>query len=653
MPPPLCRPWALMAGAVLALASAAPANALTVDEARHLLTRTGFGAAPHEIRALLPLTRRQAVDRLIAGLDEEPPFAPPPAFLAQPIRGYRERLGDYVPTAMSLPAGPQPGQAQELDWTHRGMQEMAQLRAWWLGRMVSTPTPFAERLALFWHGHFTSKYFDVLGPRLLHDQLQAIRRYGTRDFGALLHAMLRDPAMLIFLDNAVSLKRAPNENLARETLELFTLGVGHYKEADIKALARILVGHSVDFAGDFRYRVRADELDTGPKRFLGRKGRLTLDDAEHLLLAHPRTAELLADKFWREFVSPEPDAAEVRRLAKLLRERRYALRPFLRDLLLAPAFWTPANRAQLVKSPVELYVGFVRSFDIALPDIGLLVDETALLGQELFEPPTVQGWKGNLAWLSPQALAARTERLASLWACRAAGLEAAQAGANDLLVRFSVEQAGAAATPRLRVLADGQEVGQATPRCAAQVVGAGQGIAKPSWDLLRLPRAALPADVRQIDVVFDAGSGPHANAFVNWIQLDGQRLPAYLGEVTFDAGQDCNAAQVPKGMMYCAGRLRFELPAIARRAGSEDPTLADRRLGPVNSIIESATARLPLPLRPAARSSQEQRNAVAAWDGLPLEQAVLPIEPLLLTPPANGLEARLAALLLDPAYQLK
>lgn len=640
--------------ATLAFSSCA-VQALSADDARHLLSRTGFGAAPHEIRALLPLTREQAVDRLLTGLDQAPTLAPPPAFLAEPTNEYLPRLGrDYLPAAMAvgLPML-NLGSAEETALTHRGMQEMEQLRVWWLDTMISSPSPMAERLALFWQGHFTSKYFDVLGPRLMYDQLQQIRAHGTRNYADLLHAMVRDPAMLVFLDNAVNTRHTPNENLARELLELFTLGTGHYSEFDVKALARTLSGHSVDFGGDWRYLVREGELDTTAKHFLGRDDVRTLEDAERVILEQPQAAVFVADKFYREFVSPDADPREVARLAAVLRTGGYELRPFLREMLLSPAFWASENRGRLVKSPVELLVGLVRTFGIAMPDVGMLAEDSRLLGEDLFEPPSVAGWKRGMAWLNPQSLGMRSERVTAIWSCRDAGREALRAGADDLLVRFSAERAGPVPV-RLGVRVDGVPVAAAQARCPAESIGAGQAAGKPGWDLLRIPRKGLPAKPHTIDVVFERGAGEQANLFINWVQLDGKRIPVYLSDIRFDAGQPCSA-QVPKGMMYCPGVAHFDIAAIEAAQHGMEPTLLDRRYEHVNSIIEFATTRLPLVLRPAARPSGElARDIAEQWQGLPLPQAVLPVAPLLAAP-AGAVEpdARLESLLLDPAFNLK
>nr|WP_315465742.1 DUF1800 family protein [uncultured Rhodoferax sp.] len=632
------------------LAGQGSAQALSVDDARHLLTRTGFGAAPHEIQALQPLSRQQAVERLLDSLDKQPVLAPPPAFLqhVSPAE-YRDQLGDYVPAAMGG-TNREMSPSEERALTHRGMQEMEQLRVWWLDRMISTPTPFAERLALFWHGHFTSKYFDVLAPRLMYEQLQTIERMGKHNVGQLLHAMMGDPAMLIFLDNAINTRQAPNENLARELLELFTLGEGHYRETDIKQLARALAGHSVDFEGNFGYRFRPEYADRGEKTFLGQRGRLTREDCLRILLKHPRTALFITDKLMREFVSPNPDPAELQRLAQVLRRHDFAMRPLLRAMLLSPGFWAAENRGQLVKSPVELLVGMVRSVGLVQPDLGLLAEEVRLMGQDLFEPPTVKGWRTGVSWLTSETVRQRAERLSALWGCREAGWLAQRAQADDLLLRFSFEQDGAA-SGRLRVEVDGQVVAEVQPRCASPVIGAGQETFKPMWETLLIPRAQLPATVRSLTVRFVRPQGQRQNAFVNWVQLDGQRWPAYLSQSGFESGEGCNPATVPVGMLYCPGHLVFDLQAL--HSGLE-PTLADRTHGPLNAVLESGTARQKLTMRPADLPHAGRPQAPwQGWQNLPLAQGLLPVPPLLATAPSPDLTERMAAMLRDPAFNLK
>ena len=647
-----CRVGAAF-GAVALVLTAAPAAALSIDDARHLLTRTGFGAAPHELRAMLPLTRKQAVERLLASLDAPAAAAPAPAFLGQPIDEYAVRLGvDPVPPSMAglvnAAGDVKPSDYEKL--TQLGLQEMEQLRVWWLDRMVSTPAPFAERLALLWHGHFTSKYFDVLGPRLMYDQLLTIHTHGKRDYAALLHAMLRDPAMLVFLDNAFNTRAKPNENLAREVLELFTLGVGHYTEADVKALARAMSGHGVDFSGSWRYAVNAAELDDAPKRFLGHNGVRTLADAESAILANPQTARHIAAKFFHEFVSDQAQATEIERLAGVLRSHRYVLRPFLRELLLGEAFWRKANRGALVKSPVDLLVGTVRIFGLPMPELGRLAQDARVMGQDLFEPPTVKGWDGGMAWLNMATLKQRSEALAALWHC--GSTTAGAPGGGDLLVRFGGERQGS--TPvRLRVRVDGRDVASAQAGCPNQITaqGAGESVLKPAWELLRVPRAQLGSDPRKVEIMFDRAPDERATLFVNWIEIDGRRLSATLAEQYYEPGGQCTG-QEPKGMVYCTGRMSFDLAAIEQAQRGVDPTLYDRSHGRFGAVIETGTARMPLLRDPAARGAAAQLQR--EWAGLPLRQALLPVQPMSSgTAAPSGLQARVEQLMRDPTFNLK
>lgn len=651
------RASGLLSSAVILLGVACgvatPIRALTVDEARHLLTRTGFGASPDEIRAVLPLTRAEAVDRIVGGLSMPEPDPAPPEFVLQPVHDdYVHRLGeDYAPAAM-MGAVKIVGDDAEADKAldYKGMQEMAQLRAWWLDRMISTRTPFYERLALFWHGHFTSRYFEVLGPRLMYDQLQTIRHEGARNFGVLLNGMLRDPAMLIFLDNAINTKGKPNENLAREAMELFTLGVGNYSEDDVKALARILSGNSVDFAGDWRYLDRKDQRDLGEKRFLGHQGRWTVEDAERFLLQKPQTASLIARKFYLQFVSSDPDPTEIERLAAIMRHNHYDMPPFLRAMLMSQAFWAPANRGQLVKSPVELEVGFIRTFGYAMPDVSRIVDMVKMLGEELFEPPSVQGWKVGMQWLN--LVNERSEEVGGLWQCRGAVSRWLESGPRDLMIRYSAEREGNAPV-ELAVKIDGQEVVRGQANCPLNLIRAGVG-AKPTWDLLVVPRDRLPKEIHTIEVAFVRPQGQNANLFVNWVAVDGKRYPAFEADhQVFDASSACTPVpvNVPKGMLYCQGRTTFDLAAVAARLGREDASLYDRREGPVNSVLESATTRLPLTLRPprvAVGSDDEAR-----WRGLPLQEAILATPPILSQSGTGGISERIGALITDPAYNLE
>src|SRR6185503_10785129 len=199
------------------------------------------------------------------------------------------------------------------------VQRSFELQSWWLTELIATRAPLAEKMTLFWHNHFVSGLQKVRSPQLLYRQNVLLRKHALGNFGELLRAVSRDPAMLIYLDNASNRREQPNENFARELMELFTLGEGHYGEQDVKEAARAFTGWSVDpDTGEFLFRRPAH--DDGVKTILGRTGSFDGSAVLDILLAQPQTAEFVAGKLWREFVSPVPDPVEVRRIARAFRE---------------------------------------------------------------------------------------------------------------------------------------------------------------------------------------------------------------------------------------------------------------------------------------------------------------------------------------------
>ena len=272
----------------------------------------------------------------------------------------------------------------------------------------SPPSPLTERMTLFWHNHFTSSQQKVRYAQLMFRQNALLREHALGNFATLLHAASKDPAMIIYLDSATNRKDKPNENFAREVMELFTLGEGHYTEADIREAARAFTGWSLE-QDTVEFRNRPFLHDFGEKTVLGQRGRFDGDEVLDILLAQPRSAEFIVGKLWREFVSPDPDAAEVRRIAAAFRDSRYDIRTALCELLLSPLFWQEDHRAVLVKSPVEFVVGSLRQFDLPVDDAASLSMVMAGLGQNLFAPPNVKGWPGGEAWINSATLLARKQ----------------------------------------------------------------------------------------------------------------------------------------------------------------------------------------------------------------------------------------------------
>jgi len=380
-----------------AAAHADPAARLDFDAARHLLVRTGFGPTLAEVDALVGRSREDAVDAILASARSEP-FVSPPAWTA------------------TLPAAeerPHPGMSADERKAYRARERAAlvDLRGWWMTEMRETPSPLTERMTLFWHNHFATGVQKVRDPRLMYAQNALLRREALGNFSRLLHGIARDPAMLIWLDGGRNRDGAPNENFAREVMELFTLGEGHYTQADVADAARAFTGFGVDRAHEravFHPRLH----DDGAKRILGADGNFGADGALDVLLAQPQAATFIVTKLWREFVSPTPDAREVERVANAFRASGYDIKVALRALLLSDAFWDPQNRGTLVKSPVELVVGALRMLPHDVAGTRAIVAATARMGEVLFAPPNVRGWPGGDAWINTATLAVRQQFLA-------------------------------------------------------------------------------------------------------------------------------------------------------------------------------------------------------------------------------------------------
>ena len=387
---------AVLGVALAVLTTAVSAAPMGFDEARHLLARTGFGPTDAEIRGYAPLTREQGVNLVLRDVRTQA-ITPAPAFTLQ-TAALRYPGADTVT--------PEERRAFQQQLVRQGLE----LRAWWMHEMLVTPSPITERMTLFWHNHFVSSQQKVRFSRLMYQQNVTLRANALGSFADLLHAASKDPAMLVYLDTAQSRKAQPNENFAREVMELFTLGEGQYTESDIKEAARAFTGWSLDRETG-RYLFRPLIHDAGVKTVLGKSGRFDGDAVLDVILERPQTATFITAKLWREFVSANPDPREVERIGKAMRNRNYDIKVALRALLLTDAFWDPANRGTMVKSPVELVVGTLRQLDVAPGGAMPFVVVAAGMGQNLFSPPNVKGWPGGEQWINSNSLLARKQFL--------------------------------------------------------------------------------------------------------------------------------------------------------------------------------------------------------------------------------------------------
>jgi uncharacterized protein (DUF1800 family) len=356
-------------------------------QAERLLWRAGFGPRKGEARALAALGLDDAVRSLTHPGPERLVGKPP-----------RDEKGRRLAPADA--------------WGHDHL--------WWLDRMVRTSRPLVERMTLVWHDWFATSLAGVGSQKLMLRQNQLFRRFSLGSFRFLLHAVTADPAMLIWLSGAENTKDAPNENYARELMELFTLGEGNgYSERDVREQARALTGFRYEWkrtVGATGFRFDARRHDPGQKTVFGRRGRFDFRDACNLCLEHPAHPRFVVEKLWGSFVAVPPPPATRRALERLYRED-YQVRPLLDAILRHPALYTGPR---MVKPPVVYTAGLLRA-------LGRRVDTTAWVwlsenaGQRLFAPPNVAGWDDE-RWLDTATFRGR-------WAI-----------ANEALGTFALEQ---------------------------------------------------------------------------------------------------------------------------------------------------------------------------------------------------------------------
>jgi uncharacterized protein (DUF1800 family) len=287
-----------------------------------------------------------------------------------------------------------------------------QLSAWWVYEMLRTEHPLLEKMTLFWHGHFATSGDKVQDANLLFQQNQVLRLNALGDFSTLVHQVARDPAMLIYLDSATNRKAHPNENFARELMELFCLGEGNYSERDVQELARCFTGWEIRRG---RFRFNRYQHDSGEKNILGSTGDFPDGTAIDLVLEQPAAARFIVSKLVRFFVFDEPEPGDrlLEPLAVLLRENAWNLRPVLECMLSSNLFFSEVALGRKIRSPVDLAVGFLRVLEGSTNAHDLARDLQGL-GQGLFYPPNVKGWEGGRSWINSSTMLDRANLIGRL-----------------------------------------------------------------------------------------------------------------------------------------------------------------------------------------------------------------------------------------------
>lgn len=348
---------------------------------QHLLGRMGFGLSPDEWEHY----REQATDRIIDDLLQQ---SRPPRSLSAPTTDY-------------MPADPRMiSQEERLEMVKKRLLQTAAVNAQWLQRMADPAEPaLLERMCLFWHGHFAC---DIKGGDLAISYLNILRSHGLGHFGDLVKAIAREPAMIRYLNNQQNRKEQPNENFARELLELFTIGRGNYTEQDIKEAARAFTGWSSTLRGTYVFRRQWHDYSV--KTFMGRRGRFDGDDIIDIILERKETAGFIAGKLYRYFVHPDGHAQREAELAAVFYESNYHIGRTMEHLMRADWFYAPENWRAQIKSPVVLLAGLMRTLGVSAGEPLPLVYVQRVLGQVLFRPPNVAGWPGGRQWIDNATL---------------------------------------------------------------------------------------------------------------------------------------------------------------------------------------------------------------------------------------------------------
>jgi uncharacterized protein (DUF1800 family) len=356
----------------------------------HLYRRAGFGARPDELDAAAAAGYEATVDRLLE------------------VAGPDPGVDAMAPPKVTPYAGPAAAAAGLTDAQRQAAQKAAQqdlrqqtqaVGLWWLDRMVLAQRPLREKLALFWHGHFATSVQKVKDAELMYAQNQTFRTLGAGNFEALAQAVAKGPALMVYLDSNQNRKASANENMSRELLELFTVGIGNYTEDDVKNGARGLTGLLVNRQTGNVTLNRAQH-DDGTKTYLGSTGTFGPDDIVHLAVSSPASAPFITSRIWSHFARPaKPDDPVVRQLAPAF-ARDLDVSNLLRAVFLHPEFVAPATRTGLVKQPVEYVAGTLRALGQKPSAVKGLLAELDALGQEPFQPPDVGGWPQNTYWLN-------------------------------------------------------------------------------------------------------------------------------------------------------------------------------------------------------------------------------------------------------------
>jgi len=434
----------------------------TYDRAAHLLAHAGFGGTPAEIEKLADAGLERAIRSLVQYESIPNPKLQPfveSGFWDPGLNGFPESRPEATDRALKQgasmgidvkPSGNRPVQPVSdrfFYWLRATLLETRRVGYWWGNRMLQTTHPLEEKMALLWHGHFATHENKVRDYRKMLQQIELFEKGATGNLRDLTIQVAQNPAMLYFLDAQYNVKGAPNENFAREVMELFTMGVGNYTEKDVRECARAFTGWYFD---NLTFKIDPAKHDDGPKTFLGRTGNFDGVEAIKIIFEQPVTAEYLAAKIYRFLVRDELSKELQKKLGAVLRDNNFEVKPLLTTILKSRDFYSSATYGGHIKGPVEHVIAMLKHLGAeSLPGVPDFNQTTISMGQHLLNPPSVAGWAGGKAWVTPNLLIARGNAARDILIPDVVGFRDWNfaAGGNDVISR------------RLR---DGFDIGAAT-----------------------------------------------------------------------------------------------------------------------------------------------------------------------------------------------
>lgn len=355
----------------------------------HLLWRAGFGPAVSDIPMLEKINRNDLFRQMLKSSSKVPEYITAASNEMQGLfKGIQEEGKMQQLT-----------KEQKLEIRKQSREDLKNLNLRWLDEMVNGNAALREKLSFFWHGHFACREINIFYQQHL---LDIIRKNALGNFGDLLREVSKSASILSFLNNQQNRKQSPNENFAREVMELFTIGRGSYTEKDIKEAARAFTGWGFNLAGEFVFR--RNFHDAGEKTFLGKTGNFNGDDVLDILLENPQTAHFITTKIYRFFVNEKVNEKRVSWLSQRFLKNKYDIRKLLEDIFTADWFYADENIGVKIKSPIELLVGIRRMLPMYFEQEQVQLLYQRLLGQVLFYPPNVAGWPGGKNWIDSSSL---------------------------------------------------------------------------------------------------------------------------------------------------------------------------------------------------------------------------------------------------------